>query len=39
MKIRKSELRRVINEQVQAFFVSPPALGSVSRWRKFSKLS
>ena len=35
MKIRKSELRRVINEQVQAFFVSPPALGSVSRGGSF----
>jgi len=35
MKLRKSELRGVINEQVQAFFVSPPALGSVSRGGSF----
>jgi len=35
MKIIKSELRRVINEQVQAFFVSPPPLGSVSRGGSF----
>ena len=35
MKLRKSELRGVINEQVQAFFVSPPPLGSVSRGGSF----
>ena len=35
MKIRKSELRRVINDQVRSFFVSPPALGSVSRGGSF----
>ena len=35
MKIRKSELRSAINEQVQAFFVTPPPLGSVSRAGSF----
>ena len=35
MKLRKSELRRVIKEQVQAFFVTPPPLGSVSRGGSF----
>ena len=35
MKIRKSELRSAINEQVRSFFVSPPALGSVSRGGSF----
>ena len=35
MKLRKSELRGVINEQVQAFFVTPPPLGSVSRGGSF----
>ena len=29
MKIRKSQLRKAINEQVQAFFVTPPSLGMV----------
>ena len=29
MKILKSQLRKAINEQVQAFFVTPPSMGMV----------
>ena len=29
MKIRKSQLREAVNEQVQAFFVTPPSMGMV----------
>ena len=29
MKIRKSQLRQAVNEQVQAFFVTPPSMGMV----------
>ena len=29
MKIRKSKLRQAVNEQVQAFFVTPPSMGMV----------
>ncbi len=29
MKIRKSQLRQAVNEQVQAFFVTPQSMGMV----------